>query len=46
MEITEKQIERICDYYCRFPRDRDLTQEQVGALCEKCPLREVMKCKD
>lgn len=43
MEITEKQIEKICDHYCRFSRDEDFSPEQRAAICDICPLSEVVK---
>lgn len=47
MQITEEQTERICDYYCRFPKYKDFSQKELETICEKCPIKEVHeKCKD
>lgn len=36
--LTEEQLERICDEYCRFPYNVD--QEGLEQICERCPLTE------
>lgn len=57
MEITEKQMHRICDEYCKWlvmfangvknnPKKARLFQEAQNLICEDCPLSEVKKCKD
>lgn len=42
MNITEEQVEKICDYYCRFPKDKDFSAEQRAALCDNCPMSEII----
>lgn len=36
--LTEKQVERICDEYCRYPRE--IALKNIEDICYKCPLVE------
>lgn len=46
IDKNQERMAEICDYYCRFPRDKGLSQERLTDICKNCPLSEVMKCKD
>ena len=34
--LTEEQVERLCDFYCRFPYA--VEGDDLCGICEKCPL--------
>lgn len=36
MEITEQEMEYLCDELCRYPRE-DIWQEELDEICKKCP---------
>ena len=34
--LTDKQAERMCDHYCRFPYN--VEEDDLEAICEGCPM--------
>ena len=57
MQITEEQMSKICDDYCKYlerfaymvktmPEKSRLCHEALNLICDDCPLSEVKKCKD
>ena len=34
--LTDKQAERICEHYCRFPYN--VEEDDLEAICEGCPM--------
>ena len=42
--LNEKQIERMCDEYCRYPRE--IALKHIEDICDKCPLTEAERNND
>ena len=38
LTLNEEQIERMCDEYCRYPRE--IALKHIEDICDKCPLTE------